>query len=416
MMNDESRQPKEYDLVLGGNNPPPTNGLVLGGIEGVKQRLASDNVVVRIAALKDALKYDNEGLDIIIKALEDKSNLVKKSAYLYLKQINQPKIQKAIEPYNLYSFFTPLFTVERHCRVNNHSITANKFAISPDNKTLVTYSTSTNRTIKPRSTSETIKLWNLQTGELIKTYTSLKQGWTFGRAIVISPDGHKCYIGYTNDGIEEIDLKTGNVLKILKAKVSFITCLAVSSDGNTLIAGFKEKKDIEVWNLQTGKSHHIGNKSWYVNFVDISIDNKIAVSQSHNAIKVWNLESKELVHILDSHHSLCIGGKISPDGKTVVGINKNIIHKWNLQTGELIDTLELNIRYAEKFVFSQDWKTALGVDIFSGNIKVFNWHTGELINTLKGNIQYRPKSIALSQDEETIVTNNGGTIQVWGVR
>ncbi len=31
MMNDELKQPKEYDLVLGGNNPPPTNGLVLGG-------------------------------------------------------------------------------------------------------------------------------------------------------------------------------------------------------------------------------------------------------------------------------------------------------------------------------------------------------------------------------------------------
>ena len=34
-MNDELKQPQSYDLVLGCNNPPPTNGLVLGGIEGV---------------------------------------------------------------------------------------------------------------------------------------------------------------------------------------------------------------------------------------------------------------------------------------------------------------------------------------------------------------------------------------------
>ena len=31
-MNDELKQPREYDLVFGGNNPPPIDGLVLGGI------------------------------------------------------------------------------------------------------------------------------------------------------------------------------------------------------------------------------------------------------------------------------------------------------------------------------------------------------------------------------------------------
>ena len=404
-MNNENRQPKEYDLVLGGHNPPPTDGLVLGGIEGVKQRLASDNVEVRIEALKNALKYDNEGLDLIIKALEDKSNLVKKSAYLHLKQINQPKIQKTIESYNLYSFFTPLFTVEGHCRVNEHSITLSEFAISPDNKTLVTY-----------STNETIKLWDLQNGELIKTYTYSKQRRSFGAAIVISPDGYKCYIGYTNNRIEEIDLKTGNILRTLGGKVRYVRCLAISSDGNTLIAGSKEK-DVEIWDLQTGTSDHLGNKSWYVKFVDISFDNKIAISQSRSAIKVWNLETKELLHILDSNQSLCIGGKISLDSKTVVGINNNIVQHWSLETGKLINTFKLDIRHAENFIFSQDCKIALGVDMFPGTIKIFNWHTGELIKALKGNLQHRPKSIALSKDEETIVTGGrDGTIQIWGIR
>lgn len=49
---EKESQPKKYDLVLGGNNLPPTNGLVLGGIEGVKRRLDSDDIEVRIAALK----------------------------------------------------------------------------------------------------------------------------------------------------------------------------------------------------------------------------------------------------------------------------------------------------------------------------------------------------------------------------
>ncbi len=47
--------PKEYDAVMGGTNPPPIYGAVLGGIDGIKQRLASSVVEVQIAALSDAL-------------------------------------------------------------------------------------------------------------------------------------------------------------------------------------------------------------------------------------------------------------------------------------------------------------------------------------------------------------------------
>lgn len=39
-MNDNFEQPQEYDAVLGRQNPP-INTAVLGGIAGVKSRLAS---------------------------------------------------------------------------------------------------------------------------------------------------------------------------------------------------------------------------------------------------------------------------------------------------------------------------------------------------------------------------------------
>ncbi|MCF4969728.1 GUN4 domain-containing protein [Nostoc sp. CMAA1605] len=61
-MPDDINQPREYDVVLGGQNLPPIDGVVLGGIEGVKLRLDSvHSQEVRIAALSDALKYGEEG-------------------------------------------------------------------------------------------------------------------------------------------------------------------------------------------------------------------------------------------------------------------------------------------------------------------------------------------------------------------
>ncbi|MBC1270526.1 formylglycine-generating enzyme family protein, partial [Trichormus variabilis FSR] len=38
-MPDDINQPREYDVVLGEQNLPPIDGVVLGGIEGVKHRL-----------------------------------------------------------------------------------------------------------------------------------------------------------------------------------------------------------------------------------------------------------------------------------------------------------------------------------------------------------------------------------------
>ena len=55
-MAENQNQPGKYDAVLGGKNPPPVTGVVLGGIEGVKRRLSNPVVEVKVAALSDALK------------------------------------------------------------------------------------------------------------------------------------------------------------------------------------------------------------------------------------------------------------------------------------------------------------------------------------------------------------------------
>ncbi len=40
--------PRESDLILGGQNPPPTSAAILGGLAGVKQRLESESIAERL--------------------------------------------------------------------------------------------------------------------------------------------------------------------------------------------------------------------------------------------------------------------------------------------------------------------------------------------------------------------------------
>ncbi|WP_099066026.1 STM4015 family protein [Nostoc linckia] len=98
-MTDNQNQPRDYDAVLGGQSPPPVDGVVLGGIEGIKRCLSNPVANVRIAALSEALKYGDAGLDVLIQALQDKSKLVRRFAYRVLKQRIEPQVIQALQTY-----------------------------------------------------------------------------------------------------------------------------------------------------------------------------------------------------------------------------------------------------------------------------------------------------------------------------
>lgn len=83
-MTDNFNQPKHYDAVIGGQNSPPVSGVILGGLDAVKQRFSSGNVEQKIAALYDALNYGKPGLDLIIEALNDESGQVGQAAFWLL--------------------------------------------------------------------------------------------------------------------------------------------------------------------------------------------------------------------------------------------------------------------------------------------------------------------------------------------
>jgi formylglycine-generating enzyme required for sulfatase activity len=117
-MIENPNQPREYDAVKGGESQVPFAAAVLGGIPGVKSRLASPIVEVKIAALSEALKYGDAGLDLIIAVLQDESMAVKFAAYLLLKDRDEPKIKEQLQNY-LPIFDFDVITVDSYGKENS---------------------------------------------------------------------------------------------------------------------------------------------------------------------------------------------------------------------------------------------------------------------------------------------------------
>lgn len=91
--------PKPYDAVRGGESAPPLYGAVLGGLAGLEKRMAAAPVEIKIACLKDALKYGRDGLNLAIASLNDPLEDVQFAAYCLLRSRTEPAVKNALLNY-----------------------------------------------------------------------------------------------------------------------------------------------------------------------------------------------------------------------------------------------------------------------------------------------------------------------------
>ncbi|HBL59949.1 MAG TPA: Sulphatase-modifying factor protein [Cyanobacteria bacterium UBA8803] len=108
-------QPRKDDAVLGGQAPVPITGVVLGGLPGVTRRLAGVTVEGRIAALSEALKYGEAGLELVLKALEDESWQVQYAAFCLLQKQKSLQVKQRLKKY-LPWFEFEVVTVDEQSR------------------------------------------------------------------------------------------------------------------------------------------------------------------------------------------------------------------------------------------------------------------------------------------------------------
>lgn len=107
-MSEKQNQPREFDAVLGGEAAPPTSGVVLGGIEGVKSRLKNSNFEVKIAAIEDAINYGDAGLYLVIETLNNSSQQVQRFIARLLKRRGGKKGKQALLDFDYHLYFTKL--------------------------------------------------------------------------------------------------------------------------------------------------------------------------------------------------------------------------------------------------------------------------------------------------------------------
>jgi len=270
-----------------------------------------------------------------------------------------------------------------------HSDGISALAFSPDSRALIS-----------GSEDKSIKLWDIGTGRLIRTFRGHSSAIT---AVAFSPDGKSVlsaspanrYFFSEDKPMKLWDVSTGKLIRNFEGHSNGVHAIAFSFDGKTVLSGGSDGEGFDIklklWDVDTGSL----KRSFHVEEVDevralaFSPDGRKALSLIGESISstvgLWDVAAGTRIRSFDQEVSVERCGLLtfSGDGRrAIVGTDEGI-SVWDVATGHLLVRNKFSGGWHNipaYMAFSPGGKTALIGDD-EKTIKLIKTATGELLRT-----------------------------------
>jgi WD40 repeat protein len=265
------------------------------------------------------------------------------------------------------------------------------------------------KTIVSGSRDNIVRIWDLQTGALLRTLLG-HESWI--TSLAVSSDGSIIVSGSRDRTVRVWDGLSGAALYVLRGHSESVTCVAVSSNCKTVVSGGQDNS-VRTWSDGDALQVLQGHEDW-ITSVAISADGKAIVSGSQdNTVRVWDAHVGTPLPCPRRYDSCVTCVAVSPDSKTIMsGSRDNCISVWDMHTGAALRTLRGHDDWVTSLAASPDGKT-----IVSGSrdnsVRVWDAQTGVSLSVLHGHTA-SVSSVAISQDNKSIISGSDDkAVRTW---
>jgi len=257
----------------------------------------------------------------------------------------------------------------------------------------------------------TIKVWDLATGDELMT---LRGHESRMQALAISADGKRIASCGDDRMIKLYDARSGTEVTTLRGHRGSVLTIAFSPDGKKVVSGSFDKT-VKLWDAETGTEiDTLDGHQDSLASVAFSPDGKRIVSGSDDkTIKLWDALNGAEVMTLQGHEDGVVSVAFSPDGTRIVsGSGDKTIKLWDAKTGALLITIHGHDGPVLSVTFSTDGKT-----IASGGgdntVRIWDAETGKELKTFRGH-DWEVRDVSFSPDGKQLISGSwDGTVRIW---
>ena len=239
------------------------------------------------------------------------------------------------------------------------------------------------------SADNSMKVWNLQNGKMIRDLDTKDHNHKdVVRAVAVTPDGRYAVSGSHDTILKVWDLQSGKWIRDLRGHEGYVSAVAITPDGRYAISG-SDDKTLKIWDLQSGKwIRDLRGHESYVSGVSITPDGLYAISSSWDGtLKVWNLQNLEWSHDLaaqnHNHTDAVRAVAVTPDGRYAIsGSADNTLKVWDLQkkNDNWLSNLAGHTSFVNAVAVSSDGRYAVSASS-DNTLKVWSLKKVEIENT-----------------------------------
>ncbi len=186
------------------------------------------------------------------------------------------------------------------------------------------------------SRSGEVKIWNVQTGALVRSLDALHSDTVFG--IRFSPDGSKLATAAADKFLKVVNVADGKELRSFEGHTHHVMAVDWSSDGKKLVTGGADNV-IKVWDYEAGEQlrtlQPAGKQVTAVRWLAGKAD--VIGASGDSLVRLWNSDNGGIARNYGGPSDYVFGVGVSRDGKRIAaGGADSFLFLWNGENAQVL--------------------------------------------------------------------------------